>query len=211
MTVETMKANLRKYYDHDAKRRSTSDKQEWKCAERMKFSDLALKEHKSQLLEIGAGTGQDSMFFMEQGFEVMAIDLSAEMVRICKENKIKAMELDFYNLSSLDKKFDCVWSMNSLLHVNRPDLSMVLNKIDTVLNENGLFYMGVYGGEDTETNYAHDTYDSVRIPRYFSFYSIETLVGVLQKTFDILHYDQYDVERSYDFQSVTMRKKAMVA
>lgn len=33
--------------------------------------------------------------------------------------------------------------MNSLLHVPKPDLSHVLNEIDSVLNENGLFYMVV--------------------------------------------------------------------
>ena len=126
----------------------------------------------------------------------------------CKENGVNAFELDFYNLNQLNKKFDCVWSMNSLLHVNRSDLPMVLEGIDAALNENGLFFMGVYGGEDTESNYVHNMYDSIDIPRYFSYYSIETLVGILQKTFEILHYDQYDVGRSHDFQSVTMRKKA---
>jgi len=40
--------------------------------------------------------------------------------------------------------------MNSLLHVPKSDLPRVLTSIDSVLDDGGLFYMGVYGGEDFE-------------------------------------------------------------
>lgn len=42
-------------------------------------------ENKTTLLDIGAGVGDDSVFFMESGFEVTAVDLSPEMIQICKK------------------------------------------------------------------------------------------------------------------------------
>jgi len=108
MTFDTMKLNLRKYYDHDAKRRNKGSKQEWKFTERRKFSELALKEGKINLLEIGAGTGQDSMFFMEQGFDVTAIDLSSEMVKIYNLNSVHFYSIHYpphpdYDISSTSR------------------------------------------------------------------------------------------------------------
>ena|ERR1700722_2426000 len=43
-----------------------------------------------RLLEIGAGTGQDSSHFQHQGFAVAAADLSAAMVERCRAKGIEA-------------------------------------------------------------------------------------------------------------------------
>ncbi len=204
MNVKNIKSNLRKFYDEEAKYRNLNHKQEWKLNQREIFYNYIKKEGKDTLLELGAGTGQDSKFFMDCGLKVTAIDLSNEMVKICKEKGIDAYELDFYNLSDLNKKYHCIWSMNSLLHVPKDDLPRVLKSIDFVLNEDGLFYMGVYGGEDTESNWINDVSE---IPRFFSYYSKDKLKEVLQDVFEIVSFDQFDVCKNIDFQSIIMRKK----
>ena len=208
MNTEKIKSNLRDYYNQEAELRNAGEKPDWKISEQKAFIDLALQENKKRLLEIGAGTGHDSKYFMEHGFEVAAIDLSPEMVKKCKEKGIDAYEMDFYNLSALNKKFDCIWAMNTLLHVPKSDLLQVLKSIDAALNEDGLFFMGVYGGEDIEHDW--DGYSSkIDKPRFFSFYSEENLKEVLEAVFDISSFEQYDVERGIDFQAVVMRKKAI--
>jgi len=60
----SIKENLRKYYNQEAEYRNASTKQEWKLAERQAFLNLAKAEGKQTLLELGAGTGDDSLFFM---------------------------------------------------------------------------------------------------------------------------------------------------
>lgn len=203
MQTEIMKSNLREYYNKEAPLRNLNDKAEWKISQRSDFCNLIKSENKKTLLEIGAGTGDDSVFFMKSGLKVTAVDLSPEMVRICIEKSIEAYELDFYNLADLNKTFDCIWSMNSLLHVPKSDLPQVLKTIDSVLNKNGLFYMGVYGGLDLEHNYIDDFFE---IPRLFSFYTEQALKDVLSYSFNILSYQQMDVGRKRDFQAVIMRK-----
>lgn len=63
---------LRTAYDHGAATRNNRPKQEWKIVERDAFADRIGPG--ARLLEIGAGTGQDSLYFQERGNSVVAVD-----------------------------------------------------------------------------------------------------------------------------------------
>ena len=167
---------------------------------------MSSRENKKTLLELGAGAGYDSQFFMNNGMQVVAVDLSGEMVKICKEKSIEAYELDFYHLSSLGKKFDCIWAMNTLLHVPKADLPAVLTEIKSVLAEDGLFYMGVYGGVDSESEYVRAEVSDA--PRFFSYHSEENLKFTLEKYFCIISFEQFEISRGTEthiFQSVILK------
>jgi cyclopropane fatty-acyl-phospholipid synthase-like methyltransferase len=143
-----IKDGLRQSYNNHACDREKNEMQEWKRQPRQKFLERIKEENKKTLLEIGAGTGRDSRFFLDNNLQVTAADLSAEMVKLCREKDIKAYELDFFEIAQLNKKFDAVWAMNCLLHVEKANLGIVLQGINNVLEPSGLFFMGVYGGED---------------------------------------------------------------
>jgi 2-polyprenyl-3-methyl-5-hydroxy-6-metoxy-1,4-benzoquinol methylase len=61
---------LREAYDGGAARRDGLSKEPWKLAERQAFVERLTPG--TRLLEIGAGTGQDSSHFQQQGFAVVA-------------------------------------------------------------------------------------------------------------------------------------------
>ena len=205
MDKTNLKENMKRYYDTEASLRdSKSVKPEWKIKVRVKFYDIVRQEGKKTLLELGAGAGYDSLFFMENGLSVTAVDLSKEMVAKCRGKGIETYELDFYNLSSLNRKFDCIYAINTLLHVPKNDLSKVLNEIDISLNENGLFYMGLYGGKDIETEFVKS--DVSDVPRFFAFHSEEFLRSVLQEHFDVISFETLDLETDI-FHSVILRKR----
>ena len=167
---------------------------------------MVKQEDKKTLLELGAGAGYDSRFFMDNGLTVIAVDLSSKMVIKCREKSIEAYELDFYNLSSLNRKFDCIYAINTLLHVPKVDLYHVLNEINLVLEVNGLFYMGVYGGEDTENEFIKS--DVSDAPRLFSFHSANYLKPTLENFFHIVSFESFDIGTGTDiFHSIIMRKK----
>jgi cyclopropane fatty-acyl-phospholipid synthase-like methyltransferase len=77
---EAIKRDLKKYYDLEAGSRNERPVREWKYRIRDHFLGMAAAEGKSTLLEIGAGTGRDSAYFMNSGFQVTAVDFSAAMV-----------------------------------------------------------------------------------------------------------------------------------
>ena len=205
----SIRENLKNYYNSEAElRNSKSVRPEWKNNVREKFLKIIKQENKKTLLELGAGPGYDSQFFMNNGLSVVAVDLSSEMVNKCKEKNVEAYELDFYNLSSLDKKFDCIYAINSLLHVPKDDLPVVLGEINLVLNTGGLFYMGVYGGNDSENEYVKK--EVSEIPRFFAYHSKSYLISLLEKYFEIIIFDEININDKTEcdiFYSIVMVKK----
>jgi len=209
MDLTSFKNNMKKYYDAEAdSRNNKSVRDDWKVWVRQKFCETLLKENKNTLLELGAGAGYDSRYFMDEGLRVTAVDLSGEMVKNCRAKSIEAYELDFYDLSPLNKKFDSIYALNSLLHVPKNDLRHVLNEIDRVLEVNGLFYMGLYGGPDVENAFVKS--DVSDAPRFFALHSENYLKTVLADYFIILDFETLDIsgaDRSDIFHSITMRSR----
>ena len=201
------KENLKEYYNTEAEvRNAEAGKTDWKIQVRKEFFDLISRENKKTLLELGAGTGYDSQFFMNNGLTVTAVDISKEMVRKCREKGVDAYELDFYGLSSLDRKFDSVYAINTLLHVPKYDLDKVLREIDSVLNEGGLFYMGLYGGDDVSCERVNE--DISAVPRFFAFHSETFLKTAVKDIFNTVSFKSFRVnDGKYVFHSVILRKK----
>ncbi|WP_010172551.1 class I SAM-dependent methyltransferase [Bacillus coahuilensis] len=89
-------------------------------------------ENYSRLLEIGAGTGKDSLYFKEQGLTTFSTDISSEMIKLCRDKGLNAAVMSFYNLDFPNHHFDSIWSLNCLLHVPKEDIRGVLNEIKRV-------------------------------------------------------------------------------
>jgi SAM-dependent methyltransferase len=209
MNTINFKENLKQYYDIEAGIRDCkSVKPDWKINVRNDFFQIIKQESKKTLLELGAGAGYDSLFFKDNGLIVIAIDLSAEMVKKCKEKNIETYELDYYKLSSLNKTFDCVYAINTLLHVPKDDLPFVLNEINRILNNDGLFYMGVYGGNDTENEYKKEEVSDV--PRFFALHSEKYLKKLLEIHFKIIDFKKINFSKGTEkeiFYSIIMKKR----
>lgn len=204
------KDQLRAAYDADAQRRADEGGKQssWKLDVRQKFVDLAKQEGRKTILEIGAGAGANAKYFQDQGFDVLATDLSPKMIEACKALGLKTRVIDIYELDSLDQKFDAIYSLNVLLHVPPQDLKHVLATISNCLQPNGIFQYGVYGGRTKEEI---DTDPSkMNMPRYFSFLSDEDLLAAASEVFNVISFDTIDLKGSLGrlhFQSLLLRKK----
>ena len=202
---KSFKENIKTYYNQDAARRNSQrTRAPWKRKIRKNFYKIIKRENKKTLLELGAGAGFDSLFFMKKGIQVTAVDIADENIRSCREKGVEAYTLDFYELSSLNKKFDCIYALNTLLHVPKEDFCKVLQEIAAVLHQNGLFYLGLYGGNDEETNLVKS--DVSDAPRLFTFYSAQYLKAALADCFHIVDFKTFPVG-TYLFHSVIVRKR----
>lgn len=207
MQNQNLKNELRETYDKYAQERESSVMQDWKIAERARFLSVLQKEHKKLLLEIGAGTGRDSKFFQDEGFEVTCIDLSQAMVEHCRQKGLSAYVMDMTAIDLPDNSFDAVYSMNSLLHLAKDEFSQVLMRINSLLRADGLFYIGMYGGYDFEGISENDTYTP---KRFFSFFTDEHLKQELTKVFDILAFNPvlFETDNPLHFQSLILKKRS---
>lgn len=205
MEKET-RINLRNAYDRQAAERDATDIFDWKIKERADFLSMLQKEEKKTLLEIGSGPGRDGLYFQKNGLEVTCIDLSPENIHLCRKKGLTAYVMDMSNMFFTDNSFDAVYSLNSLLHLSKAELPGVLNAISNVLKSDGLFYMGVYGGNDFEGIRENDV---TVPPRFFSYYTDDHLREVVSEIFEIQDFRQikYQEKAGRHFQSLFLKKK----
>lgn len=203
--------NLRESYKKRVAERERGEIDPWKLVERQQFLEtIQAQGHRSEkvyLLEIGAGTGKDSLFFQENGLDVVCTDLSPEMVALCCSKGLKAYVMDFLHLDFPQASFDAVYALNCLLHVPKSNLPIVLEAIRTLLRPDGLFFMGVYGGHEFEGILPSDEY----VPkRFFAFYTDEGIQQVVSSVFKIVSFKRiavpWDAERH--FQSMILARRA---
>jgi|SRR4051794_21112867 SAM-dependent methyltransferase len=194
---------LRAAYDARAAWRDEQSKQPWKLAERQAFRERLAPG--ARLLEIGAGTGQDSAYFQEEGFGVVATDLSTAMVEHCRAKGIEAHVMDFLHLDFPTGSFDAVFALNCLLHVPNRDLPTVLAAIRAILRPDGLFFVGVYGSDESAEGLLDD--DLHVPPRFFSWRTDELLLSFAADAgLDIVDFHTVDAGRGNRFQSLTLRR-----
>ena len=196
---------LKKTYNNHATIRDLKETEIWKVQERQRFLVKNKQDGFTSILEIGAGTGKDSLFFHKNGLQVTTIDFSEEMVRLCKEKGLPDVHcMDFRHLDFPDNRFDAVYALNCLLHIPKAEIDGVLLEIRRVLKPNGLFFYGVYGGWNWEGVWEDDTYEP---KRFFNFYTDEDIQKLVQKYFILEDFHTIDMGKGKPhFQSMTLRK-----
>ncbi|MBD0383030.1 class I SAM-dependent methyltransferase [Paenibacillus sedimenti] len=205
MDIE-VKQILKESYDQQAQQRDKSEVQTWKVNEMdMMISILQTGDSGKKVLDLGSGPGHQATYLQEHGCDVTCVDLSEEMVRICKDKGLEAYTMDFYSLDLEPETFDAVWTMNALLHVPKQSLKQVLVGIERVLKPNGLLYLGMYGGYESEGIWEEDSY---RPQRFFAFYDDEHIQRIVGEVFEIEQFRVLPMEgMTVHYQSIIARKK----
>lgn len=97
--------------------------------------------HTGKVLELGCGTGYDSKFLCERGFNVTAIDISDDAIKIAKENT-QGLNIDyivgdfFKNLP--DEQFDLIYD-RGFLHNYQNDYLEIFEKLNNLLIPGGKY------------------------------------------------------------------------
>jgi ubiquinone/menaquinone biosynthesis C-methylase UbiE len=103
-----------------------------------------------EMLELNCGTGEEADLFSEKGFNIVATDISQEMLKITDQkarqysmqHRISSqyLDLDSLNETLFDKKFDLVFSNFGGLNCIDPDsLKILLGKLPMILKPGGRF------------------------------------------------------------------------
>jgi SAM-dependent methyltransferase len=196
MSYDDVVNSLRTIYDARAAERDATTRQPWKVEERTAFLDRLRATRAKTLLEVGAGTGQDSEYFASAGLAVTAVDISPEHVALCRSKGLTAEVRDVLHLGFAPAAFDAVWSMNCLLHVPDDQLPAALRAIQQVLTPGGLFFLGLWGGEDSE--------GVMDDGRFFSFRTDDQIVSAAAEWFEIV--DFHVIEHGFRFQALTLAR-----
>ena len=118
---------------------------------------------------------------------------------------LAAHVMDMTKLNFPPNSFDGVYSLNSLLHIPKVEFPIVLENVKKVLKPTGLFYLGVYGGEEFEGIWELDLYNP---KRFFSLHSDENIQKITSEVFDLLSFKKLNVaSNNSHFQALILRKQ----
>lgn len=101
----------------------------------------------SFILDFGCGSGRDTKYFRDRGYQVEAIDGSEELCKIATElTGIPVKCMLFQNLSET-AKYQGIWACSSILHLSQTELHEVFQKMIIALKPDGYLYTSFKYGE----------------------------------------------------------------
>ena len=151
------------YYDVDPDRYIRTALQADMSETRSRFTKH-LPSH-ALILDFGCGSGRDTKAFLEERFQVEAIDGSEEL---CKKASaytgIQVEQMLFNDLNETDK-YDGIWANATLLHLPKAELKDVLQKLEKALKPNGILF----------ASFKYGTFEGIRTERYYTDFTKDTL------------------------------------
>ena len=173
------------------------NKQAWdKLAERYDNRAGALKEFSDvictfmeklpkggKVLDLGCGTGLPyARYLVKEGFDVLGVDLSEEMVRIASKNvpDAKFVQLSMNEITYMDE-FDGVMSSFSMLLLS-PDLfKETASRVYSALVDGGYFYLSLNEPVGESEDPDSEVYVNIMGQDMYSrAYTVEEVEGVFQ-------------------------------
>lgn len=124
-----------------------------------------------RILDAGCGSGRDSLYFINLGFQVTAIDASPVLAELSSKLIGQPVAVLRFQDLNFDAEFDGIWACASLLHVPRREMDDVLSRLTRALKPNGLLYASFkYGDGEGERN-----------GRFFNDYNEQSFQNLLRE------------------------------
>lgn len=158
-----------KYYNENAKQfvDTTVDVE----FQHMQDRFLEKLQEGAYILDFGCGSGRDTKYFMQKGYQVDAIDGSVELCKMASElSGIDVKHMYFQELAEVEK-YDGIWACSSILHLGLDELQIVMNKMTVAVKSNGIIYV----------SFKYGTFSGERNGRYFTDMTENTFDELLQK------------------------------
>ncbi len=125
----------------------------------------------ARILDLGCGSGRDTKYFLERGYEVDAIDGSKELCALASEYTGIPVKCQLFQEFDEVEKYDGIWACSSLLHLSLGELDDVLYRIEKALKPQGVLYM----------SFKYGVFEGERNGRYFLDFTEEKLNQLLEK------------------------------
>lgn len=122
------------------------------------------------ILDLGCGSGRDSLVFYELGYDVTPLDASEEMCKLAEIHTGLDVLCMNYEDMEFEDVFDGIWACASLLHIPKAELSLILDKAEAALKMGGVLYFSVRKGN----------FEGFRGERYFSDYTESELERIVK-------------------------------
>ncbi|MGQ9565169.1 MAG: class I SAM-dependent methyltransferase [Candidatus Bathyarchaeales archaeon] len=107
------------------------------------------------VLDLGCGAGRHAIYLAAQGFNVIALDISKNALKIvekwAQKEKLKTLALVQASMTSLpfnNDSVDAVISVSTIHHGLRKDMTNTINETHRILKKKGLFLANIASDKD---------------------------------------------------------------
>ena len=129
-----------------------------------------------KVLDFGCGSGRDTKYFLESGFDVTATDGSEELCKSASTyTGIQVKHMLFQDLNEADC-YDGIWACSSILHLSKDELRIVINKMSRALKPNGIIY----------TSFKYGNFEGERNGRFFTDFTLDVFEDFISDVKDIV-------------------------
>lgn len=182
--MESYKEETIKSYNKNARELAEKFKNLMDLNKRKEFQQFLDLLQGKKILDLGCGSGDHSLWFSQKGLDVKAIDISEEMIKLCKEKGVNAEVMDIEDLKFKDESFDGIWAVTSLLHIPKAKIPVVINKLSNILKSKGILHVCVKEGKGEGLIKDKDS-DS---QRFFSYWEKEELLNLFKERFELIEF-----------------------
>lgn len=112
----------------------------------------------SLILDFGCGSGRDTKYFLEHGYQVEAMDGSEELCKAASKFTGITVKHSLFQDWKSEAKYNAIWACSSILHLNKSELKQVIGNIRDALLPSGIFY----------TSFKYGNFEGERNGRYFT-------------------------------------------
>jgi SAM-dependent methyltransferase len=135
------------------------------------------------ILDLGSGPGFHSRYFLDRGYQVLAVDNSPAMVELCRKKDVPAKEMDMENLDLKGSRFDGIWAYASLLHLPKEKIPGVIKDLTALLRPRGCLGLAVKEGQNQGfKNYK----DYPGAKRWFTYLSDQEIKHMFRQNFTLI-------------------------
>jgi ubiquinone/menaquinone biosynthesis C-methylase UbiE len=146
---------------------------------------LFLKNKKVKtILDLGCGSGRDSIFFTKKGFDVIALDVFVDdkQQEKLKRFDIKFLKEDIKNIKFKTNSFDVIYAHLSLHYFNDKTTDKIFNNLYNILKPGGYIFVKCKSTTDPyfgQGKKIEENYYDFGHKRYF--FTKEYMIGKLKK------------------------------
>ncbi|WP_068470899.1 class I SAM-dependent methyltransferase [Candidatus Protochlamydia phocaeensis] len=153
-------------------------------------------------LDIGSGTGRLAKWLQDQGFEVLCLDPSPQMCRLCRDKGLTCLQMTVQSYQDKPASFSLVLAILSLIHVPKKEWQEQLDKIAALLKPNGFFLLAVIEGRTEGVEERASGY-----PRFFAHYTRTEIKQMTEAKFEVLNFKAVSGPSS-DYLLFALKKRA---
>ena len=156
-----------------------------------------------KVLEIGCGDGRDAEYILTKTKNYCGFDLSERMVKLAKK---RLPQVDFF-VSDLEgynceEKYDLIFSLSTLVHIDKTGLQIFLEKMINCLTVDGLLVIDLKMSDKYKEEFKKDQFGK----RVFYYYPVKLIRKYISKQYKIEYLLEERVGKT-NWLSIIARKK----